>query len=146
MTDRIIELARLSGAASSDDGATTRFRIEGRDGAHVDIACDVADLERIVHYMVELGRLAAAAQEAATPHRFGHSDRVVANPIDISDVGLMREVDSDRAMLVLRMHGFDLGFTVEPADLKALHGEIERILPGHVLHPDDHHHHHDHDH
>jgi hypothetical protein len=71
--------------------------------------------------------------------------------MDVSDVGLMRGMESDEIVLVARMSGFDLGFSVNAAQLCALHKEIERVVPRAVLRADDHHHHgddhhHGHDH
>ncbi len=145
MTDDARRLARLSGGAAADEGATVGFTIEVEDGRNVDIACDTAALEPMIHYMIGLGRLAASGREKVAPHQFGHTDRVETTPIEISDLGLMREMTADGATLVMRMFGFDLGFQVTPHQLKALHAEIERVLPASMLHPSDHHHHH-HDH
>ncbi len=145
MADDTLRLARLSGAAA--DGETVRFTIEAKDGGKLEIACGHRDIEPVIHFMIGLGRLSAEKRGDVTPHRFGHSDRVEVSPVDISDIGLMREIDGDSAVLALRMFGFDLGFQVDPPQLKALHAEIERILPASMLRPSDHHDHgHDHDH
>ena len=76
-------------------------------------------------------------------HQFGPTDNVTVSPIEISDVGFMRGLESDEAVLVVRMFGFDLGFSVTPSQLRALHAEIERMVPKSLLQPRDHHHHHD---
>ncbi len=146
MADQPLHIARLSEAATSDDGATVRFRIEADDGRAVDFSCDHARLEGLVHYIAQLGQLSASRRGAVTPHRFGATDTVTVSPIEISDVGFMRGMESDEAVLIVRMFGFDLGFSVTPAQLRALHGEIERMVPKSSLHPSDHHHHHDHHH
>ena len=64
----------------------------------------------------------------------------------MSDIGLMKDIESSDGVLVARMSGFDLGVMVTPFQLRALHAEIERILPDSMLHPKDHHHDHDHEH
>jgi hypothetical protein len=146
MAETVLELARLSGAAVSEDGETLRFRIEGDDGSRVEISCRHGDLENIIHYMIQLGQNSAARRGQVTPHHFGNTDRVDTSPLELSDIGLMKGLETDDAVLVARMSGVDLGFQVTPHQLRALHAEIERILPASMLHPSDHHHHHDHDH
>ncbi len=146
MTDDVLEIARLSNAGVDDDGATVRFRIEGTDGREIDVSCDHAQLEGLVHYMAQLGRLSAAKRGDVTPHRFGATDNVSVNPIETSDIGFMRGMESDESVLVVRMFGFDLGFSVTAPQLRALHAEIERMVPKSSLRPSDrHHHHHHHD-
>ena len=146
MTDEPIEIARLSGAGVGDDGASVRFRIESPDGSAVDFWCRHDRLEGLIHFFAGLGQLSASRRGEVTPHRFGATDKVTVSPIETSDVGFMRAMESDEAVLVVRMFGFDLGFSVTPAQLRALHGEIERMVPKSSLYPSDHHHHHDHDH
>ena len=80
---------------------------------------------------------------------WGVEDRAIflgIEPIEPSDIGLMRDMESAELVLVARMFGFDLSFTVTPHQLAALYHEIARALPKSVLVPSDHHHHHDHDH
>ena len=145
MDDAPLEIARLTGAGVDDDGEVVRFRIESTDGRTVDVSCDHARIEGLVHYFAQLGQLSAARRGDVTPHRFGPTDKVTVSPLEASDVGFMRAMDSDEAVLVVRMFGFDLGFSVTPFQLRALHAEIERMLPQSALRPDDHHHH-DHGH
>ncbi len=146
MTDQPFEITRLSEAETSDDGATVRFRIEAADGRTIDVSCDHARLEGLVHYIAQLGQLSAARRGDVSPHRFGATDNVTVSPIETSDVGFMRGMEDDEAVLVARMFGFDLGFSVTPAQLRALHAEIERMVPKSMLRPDDHHHHDHHHH
>jgi hypothetical protein len=146
MTESVLELSRLTGASVSDDGETVQFGIEGRDGRGVEISCDQRDIESVIHYMIQLGRNSAARRGQVTPHQFGATDRVETSPLECSDIGLMKDLESSDGVLVARMSGFDLGFKVTPFQLRALHAEIERILPESVLHPKDHHHHDDDDH
>ncbi len=143
MVDAVLELLRLTGASVSDDGETVHFQIDGRDGRRVEIACDHRDLDGIIRYMIQLGQISAARRDQITPHQFGKTDRVETNPMEITDIGLMKGLETSDAVLVARMSGVDLGFQVSPYHLKALHGEIERILPSSMLRPADHHHHHD---
>jgi hypothetical protein len=146
MTDRPLALARLTDAAVSDNGTEVQFRIEGTDGRTVDVACGHDQIEGLVHYLARLGQLSAARRDGVTPHQFGPTDKITVSPLETSDVGFMRDLEGDAAVLVVRMFGFDLGFSVTPHQLRALHGEIERMVPKSMLAPDDHHHHHDHDH
>jgi len=146
MENQALHIARLAAAATDDDGATVRFRVEATDGRAIDLSCDHDQIERMIHFFAGLGRLSAARRAAVTPHRFGPTDKVAVDPIGISDVGFMRGMETDEAVLVVRIFGFDLGFPVTPVQLRALHAEIERMVPKSSLRPDDHHHHHHHHH
>jgi hypothetical protein len=146
MENEPLHIARLSAAATTDDGATVQFRIEAADGRAAEVSCDHDRIEHLIHFFAGLGRLSADRRPEVTPHQFGATDKVTVDPIEISDVGFMRGLEAEEAILVVRMFGFDLGFSVTPAQLRALHAEIERMMPKSALRPDDHHHHHDHDH
>ena len=139
-----LALDRLENPSVSADGGSVAFTIRDEDGAGVEIACRAEDLERIVGYLAGLGGQAAARREDVTPSFFGNTDRVLAEPIRTSDVGLARGLEDGEVILVARMFGFDLGFTVTRPQLAALHREIERALPRSALAKTDHHHHHDH--
>jgi hypothetical protein len=144
MTETVLHLSRLTDAAVGEDGQTVQFGIEGQDGRKVEISCDHRDIASVIHYMIQLGRNSAARRGQVTPHQFGNTDRVETSPLEVSDIGLMKDLETSDGVLVARMSGFDLGFKVTPFQLRALHAEIERILPNSVLHPKDHHHHDDH--
>ncbi len=146
MENEPLHVARLGAAATDDDGATVRFRIEAADGRAVDLTCDHHQIEHLIHFFAGLGRLSADRRAEVTPHRFGPTDKVTVDPIPISDVGFMRGMETEEAVLVVRIFGFDLGFSVTPFQLRALHAEIERMVPKSALLPDDHHHHHHHHH
>ncbi len=137
-----LHVARLSGGAADEDGATVRFRIEAVDGRTADLSCDYDQIERLIHFLAGLGQLSAERRPDVTPHQFGPTDKVTVSPLEISDVGFMRGLESDEAVLVVRLFGFDLGFSVTPSQLRALHAEIERMVPKSSLQPHDHHHHH----
>jgi hypothetical protein len=137
-----ITLDRLDGAATSDDGRTVQFDVRARDGSAVAVSCGHGDLESIIHFTIQLGQLSAERRSQVAPHSLGRSDNITVSPIDTSDVGLMRAMESDYVVLVARMAGFDLGFSVTPYQLRALYKEIERVLPRNMLHADEHHHHH----
>jgi hypothetical protein len=146
MADEEIDIARLTDAGVSKDGNVVRFRIESAAGRTVDVACDHERLEGLIHYIVRLAQLSADRRDDVTPHQFGPTDNITVSPLEISDVGLMKGLETNEGVLVTRLFGFDLGFSVNPAQLRALHAEIERILPKSMLQPQDHHHDHDHDH
>jgi len=138
-----LHVNRLSEGATDADGATVYFRIEAVDGRAADMSCDQDQIESLIHFLAGLGRISADRRTDVTPHQFGPTDKVTVSPLEISDVGFMRGLESDEAVLVVRMFGFDLGFSVTPSQLRALHAEIERMLPKSSLQPRDHHHHHD---
>ncbi len=55
-----LHVARLSGGATDEDGATVRFRIEAVDGRTVDLSCDHDQIERLIHFFAGLHRGRAA--------------------------------------------------------------------------------------
>ena len=146
MNRQKLDLDRLEAASVADDGTRLSFRIMGTGGEVVEVGCGHTDLLPIIGFMVGLGGNAAAARAEVTPRSFGTSDKLGIEPIETSDIGLMRDMESAELVLVARMFGFDLSFTVTPHQLAALYHEIARALPKSVLVPSDHHHHHDHDH
>ncbi len=140
-----IELDRLENPSVSPDGASVSFDVRDAAGDGARIVCRADDLERTIAYLAGLGGQAAARRPDVTPRFFGNTDRVLAEPMETSDVGLVRGLEDGEVILVARMFGFDLGFTVTGPQLAALHREIERALPRSALVKTDHHHHH-HDH
>ena len=140
-----ISLDRLDSPSVAADGASVSFRVRDAAGEGAEIVCRADDLERMIAYLAGLGGQAAARRQDVTPQFFGNTDRVLAEPIQTSDVGLARGLEDGEVILVARMFGFDLGFTVTQPQLAALHREIERALPRSALVKTDHHHHH-HDH
>jgi len=145
MSVQRIDLNRLDKARVAPDGTGVSFQVVGSDGEALEITCDHSDLLPLIGYMIGLGQAAAARRGEVTPQAFGDTDRVTIEPIQTSDIGLMRELGSDELVLVARMFGFDLSFTVTRDQLAALHEEIERALPKSMLVKTDHHHHHDHE-
>lgn len=147
MTGPRFRLDRLEAGAAAPDGTAVSFRIVGAGGERVTLDCGHDDLGPLIAFAAGLGREAAALRAEVTPATFGDSDKVSVEPIATSDVGLMRDLETGEVVLVARMSGFDLGFTVTAPQLAALHREIERALPRSALAPaGDHHHHHHHGH
>ena len=147
MTGRRFRLDRLEAGAAAPDGSAVSFRVVGAGGERVTLECGHGDLGPLIAFAAGLGREAAQARAEVTPATFGDSDKVSVEPIETSDVGLMRDLETGEVVLVARMSGFDLGFTVTAPQLAALRREIERALPRSALAPaDDHHHHHHHHH
>ena len=136
-----LALDRLEQPSVSADGGSVAFTVRDADGAGIDIACRADDLERLIAYLAGLGGQAAARRDDVTPSFFGPTDRVLAEPIRTSDIGLARGLEDGEVILVARMFGFDLGFTVTRPQLAALHREIERALPRSALAKTGHHHH-----
>ena len=140
-----IELDRLENPGVAPDGGSVSFDVRDSAGDGARIVCRTDDLERAIAYLAGLGGQAAARRPDVAPSFFGNTDRVLAEPIETSDVGLARGLEDGEVILVARIFGFDLGFTVTQPQLAALHREIERALPRSALVKTDHHHHH-HDH
>jgi len=141
-----ITLERLENPSVSEDGGSVSFTVRDPSGAGTEIVCRADDLERFVAYLAGLGAQAATVRPDVTPRFFGNTDRVPAEPMETSDIGLARGMEDDAVILVARLFGFDLGFTVNRPQLAALYREIERTMPRAALAPGEHHHHHHHDH
>ncbi len=136
-----ITLERLENASVSEDGGSVSFTVRDPSGSGAEIVCRADDLERFVAYLAGLGARAAVRRPDVTPRFFGNTDRVLAEPMETSDIGLARGLEDGAVILVARLFGFDLGFTVTRPQLAALHREIERTMPRAALAPADHHHH-----
>lgn len=139
-----IELDRLENPRVAPDGGSVSFEVRDAAGDGVEVVCRAGDLDRVIAYLAGLGGQAAARRPDVTPGFFGNTDRVLAEPIETSDVGLVRGLADGEVVLVARMFGFDLAFAVTQSQLAALYREIERALPRSALVKSDHRHHHDH--
>ena len=110
MNPRSLNLDRLEAATVGEDGRQLSFRIRGTEGEAVDVGCGDADLLPLIRFMIGLGGNAACVREEVTPQTFGTSDKVAIEPIETSDIGLMRDMESAELVLVARLFGFDLSF------------------------------------
>lgn len=147
MDEPAITLASLDEALVSGDGAEVSFRVRGESGDAVRIACAAGDVERMVAFLIGLAQQAAHRRGGVAPRFFGNTDKVTAEPLEASDVGLMRGMETGEVVLVARLFGVDLAFSVTTPQLAALHREIGRVVPRSMLAPDEHdHHHHGHGH
>lgn len=146
MSDQLT-LLRMAAPAPDESGATVRFRIEGKDDRSVDIDCDPDQMENVIGFLIELARDAAERRSAQERNSFSRAETVDVTPNPVSAATFMVDPDSSEIMLLLRMFGFDLGFSLTPEHLAALKRELDRILPAlGIKEPSHHHHGHDHHH
>lgn len=143
MADNTVIMESMSAGPPDETGGEIRFRVNGADGGHADIACRHELVETIIPFLVELARDAARRRPEQQRTSFSRAERVDAAPMPISHATFVTDPEAKEIALVLRMFGFDLAFTLTPEHLAALKKELERILPA-VEAPD--HHHHDHNH
>lgn len=152
MSDEQLILSRMSAGPKDATGQTIGFQLEGEDGRKVDVVCPHDLVESVIRFMVELARDASDRRETMTRDSFNRAETAEIDPLPISHVTFMADPETVEIVLLLRMFGFDLGFSVTPEHLLSLKKELERILPALGImdrkpdhdHHHDHHHHHDH--
>lgn len=148
MSDDPIILSQMAPGPEDETGETVRFRIQGEDGREADISCPHDAVETVIRFLVELSRNAAQRRGALMRDSFNRAETAEIDPSPISHLTLMAEPETADIVLLMRMFGFDLGFSVTPEHLVSLKKELERILPalGIVDRKPDHDHHHHHHH
>lgn len=147
MSDERIVLRRMAAGPNDESGEAIRFRLEGTDGREIDVECPYDLIERVVRFVVDLARDAAGRRSQQVRHSFARGERIEVDPLPVSHATLMADPEAMEIILVLRMFGFDLGFSMTPEHLSALKKELDRLLPllgivergGHG-HGHDHHH------
>lgn len=144
MVDNSVILESMSSGPVDETGGEIRFRVNGADGDHADIACRHELVESVIRFLVELSRDAAGRRSEQVRTSFSRAERIEAAPMPISHATFVTDPDAKEIALALRMFGFDLAFALSPEHLSALKKELDRILP--VADAPDHHHHHDHHH
>jgi hypothetical protein len=108
-------LLQLSDASVSPDGETVCFSIETQDGKKLCVQCPVAELGDIFSF---LGQLASAAGERRNIELKGPSDGYnYLCPIPAKGMGFQAANDPNETLLVMRLHGFDLAFSVPTGGL-----------------------------
>jgi len=146
MSEQPIVLSSMAAGREDETGQAIRFRILGEDGREADIACPHRHVESVIRFLAELARNASARRASLTRDSFNRAETAEIDPLPISHLTLMADPETVDIVLLIRMFGFDLGFSVTPEHLLSLKKELERVLPalGIVERKPDHDHHHHH--
>lgn len=146
MAEERVLLNQMAAGPKDDSGQSIRFRIQGEDGRDVDVECPHDLMETIIRFLVELARDAATRRSSSTRDSVSRAETAEVDPMPISHATFMADPETVEIVLLLRMFGFDLGFSVTPEHLLSLKKELERILPalGIVERKPNHDHHHHH--
>ena len=145
MADNTVILESMAAGPPDETGQEIRFRVNGADGGHVDVACRLDMVETAIRFLVELARDAAGRRADHVRGSFSRAELVEAAPMPVSHATFVADPETKEIALALRMSGFDLAFALMPEHLSLLKKELERIVPA-VVPPGGHHHDHDHHH
>jgi hypothetical protein len=116
------KLARLSNGLVRPDG-DVQFTVETDAGRSLTVHCPVSELGEIFAY---LGNLAKAAGElSGTPPPTHFQNDLAAVPA--IGIAFAAGTNPSETLLVMRLHGFDMAFSVESNGLIALADDIRRI-------------------
>lgn len=146
MSEERVILNRMVAGPIDESGQSIRFTIQGKDGGDLDMECPHDLVENVIRFLVELARDAAERRTSSTRDSVGRAETAEVDPMPISHATFMADPETVEIVLLLRMFGFDLGFSVTPEHLLSLKKELERILPalGIVERKPDHDHQHHH--
>jgi hypothetical protein len=119
------KLMCVENPAMFDDGETVAFTIRGETGKQLRINCSLAEIGDICSF---LGFAAKAAAESRHSTLDDPKDtHNYLSPIPAQGTGFTAGSDSTEAIIVMRLFGFDLAFSVPSSGLVALSGDIARI-------------------
>ena len=118
-------LRQLSNPLILKDGEAISFRVERRDGQALDLVCDLSEVGDIFGFLATLARDAAAEAQTESPLA-GQSYNYLV-PIPARGIGFQHGPSQDETMIVVRLAGFDLAFSVPSSGLAATADDIARI-------------------
>lgn len=115
---------RLSHAAVLSGGEGISFRIERGDGATLDIACTLEDLNDIFQYLAAAAKHAASLNEAISGPGSPKED---LTPIEADGLGLAFGSHPDQSILLVRLAGFHMSFAIPNSALSGFSRELSQI-------------------
>ena len=145
MSDHIV-LRSMAAAEPDDTGEALRFTVHGEGDRGVTIECPHDQVENMIPFLIDLARDAAARRKEEPRSSFARAEQLDVDPAAISHASFMVDPEINDIVLVLRMFGFDLGFSLTPEHLAGLKRELDRILPALGIEEKRPHHGHDHHH
>jgi hypothetical protein len=124
-TDRGNKLARLEDATVFDGGATVAFTITTVNRKQLRVNCPLAELGDIFSYLGILAKNAGAERKVPMPP-LPQSHNYLA-PVPAEGIAFQAGTQPDETLLLMRLSGFDMAFSVSRSGLIALADEIRRI-------------------
>lgn len=103
-------LTQLSNALVLDDGDAVAFRVEREHGQTLDLACDLALIGDIFAFLGTLAKAAGVAQGKEAPAPSRTYNYLV--PIPAVGIGFQPGPRADETMIVIRLTGFDVAYSV----------------------------------
>ncbi len=119
------ELVRLSDARISDDGNAVGFQIERADEQTFAAWCRVPTLNDAFHFLAVAAKAAGEQREEAP--RLGSEPQNYTTPIPAIGIAFQAGQTPAETVLVMRLHGFDMGFQIPSDGLVRLADDIARI-------------------
>jgi hypothetical protein len=119
------KLLRLSDGAVFNDGEYVVFTVVRHDGKKLRVNCSLPELGDTFCFLGQLARIATESQDKDTP-RVPEGHNYLA-PIPAQGMGFQAGDSPDETLLVMRLFGFDLGFSVPSNVLVEVADDIARI-------------------
>jgi hypothetical protein len=119
------KLMCIENAAIFDGGDTIAFTIKDETGKQLRVNCSLPEVGDICSF------LGLAAKAAGETRNIPLEDRLdtynYAAPIPAQGIGFMAGSDLSETILVMRLFGFDMAFSVESSGLVSAANEFARI-------------------
>lgn len=115
----------LDHAAIVDNGDFVAFTIKTLGEKELRVYCELAELGNIFAFLGELARQAGLERNAPKPPSSGSYNYLA--PIPSQGIGFQAGQNLNETILVVRLSGFDMGFSVPSNALASMSDELVRI-------------------
>jgi hypothetical protein len=119
------KLATISNMGTLDDGNAVAFTIETEDGNRLALHCLLPELGDIFCALATLAKAAGEERNAPTPEPPATHNYLA--PIPAQGIGFQAGRTPDETLLVVRLYGFDMAFSVPSSGLVRLADDVARI-------------------
>jgi hypothetical protein len=119
------KLMCLEDPAVFDDGETVAFTIKNATGKQMRVNCSLPEIGDICSFLGTVAKAAGEIRNAPTPP-FPHGHNYLA-PIPAQGIGFQAGANLGETILVMRLFGFDMAFSVESSGLARIADEVARI-------------------
>jgi hypothetical protein len=119
------KLKCLEDAAIFDDGDTIAFTVKSETGKQLRVSCSLSEVGDICSFLGHAAKAAAEQRNSTLEDTKGTHNYLA--PIPSQGIGFTAGSDSTEAIIVMRLFGFDMAFSVPSSGLVALSGDIARI-------------------
>jgi hypothetical protein len=119
------KLMCLEDAAVFDDGEIVAFTIKSETGKQLRLNCSLPEIGDICSFLATAAKAAGEMRNAPTPP-FPHGHNYLA-PVPSQGIGFQAGANPGETLLVVRLFGFDMAFSVPSSALVRMADELGRI-------------------